>query len=191
MDMVDARGLPCPEPVVMTKKALEKIEAGKLTVLLDNLTSLQNVQRFVKTQGHSFEVKIDGSVFQVEITKKARQDDQAEKMSRTVIVITSDELGSGDPDLGQLLITSFINTLPESENRPAKMLFINRGVLLTTEGSRVLDTLQHLEGEGVEIFSCGTCLNHYGLKEKLKAGQVTNMYDTVESLMSAEKVIRL
>lgn len=106
-------------------------------------------------------------------------------------MITSDQLGTGDEALGQLLITSFINTLPESKNKPSRMLFINRGVMLTTEGSRVLDTLMQLEAEGISIYSCGTCLNHYQLKEKLKVGSVTNMYDTVESLLGAEKVVRI
>ena len=118
---------------------------------------------------------------------------QGQKSSarQAVMLIAGDQLGSGDEALGQLLLAAFINTLPEAKTRPAKMLFINRGVFLTTEGSRVLNTLQQLENEGVEIFSCGTCLNHYQIKDKLKAGKVTNMYDTVESLLTAEKVIRI
>jgi selenium metabolism protein YedF len=107
------------------------------------------------------------------------------------MLIASDQLGVGDEALGQLLIAAFINTLPEAKTRPMKMLFINRGVLLTTEGSRVLDSLQKLESNGVQIFSCGTCLNHYQLKEKLKVGKVTNMYDTVDSLLNADNVIRI
>lgn len=107
----------------------------------------------------------------------------------TVLVVTGDRLGRGDDDLGQLLMAAIINTLTEVNGRPSKMLFINRGVMLTTEGSRVLETLLALEREGVRIFSCGTCLNHYRLKEKLRVGQVTNMYDTVESLLAAGKVI--
>lgn len=89
-------------------------------------------------------------------------------------MIAGDLFGSGDAVLGEALMIAFINILPEAGPRPAKMLFINRGVMLTTEGSRVLDTLQQLEREGVQLFSCGTCLNHYQLKEKLRVGQVTN-----------------
>jgi selenium metabolism protein YedF len=107
------------------------------------------------------------------------------------MLVASDQLGSGDEALGQLLIASFINALPEAKPRPSKIMFINRGVMLTTEGSRVLDTLKQLEKDGVQIFSCGTCLNHYQLKEKLKVGQITNMYDTVNSLLNAEKVVRI
>jgi selenium metabolism protein YedF len=108
-----------------------------------------------------------------------------------ILLVASDQLGTGDEALGQLLITTFINTLAEAGPKPAKMIFINRGVMLTTAGSRVLDTLLQLEKEGVQIFSCGTCLNHYQLKEKLKVGQATNMYDTVHSLLTAEKVVSI
>jgi selenium metabolism protein YedF len=97
-----------------------------------------------------------------------------EASGAVVLMIASDLFGSGDAVLGEALMIAFINTLPEASPRPAKMLFINRGVMLTTEGSRVLDTLQQLEREGVQLFSCGTCLNHYQLKEKLRVGQVTN-----------------
>jgi selenium metabolism protein YedF len=129
-------------------------------------------------------------VFTIEINK-GQQVEERGKTSADVLLIASDQLGVGDEALGQLLITTFINTLAEAKPRPSKMLFINCGVMLTTEGSRVLDTLQQLEKEGVQIFSCGTCLNHYQLKEKLKVGQVTNMYDTVNSLLTAGKVVRI
>jgi selenium metabolism protein YedF len=190
MNKIDARNLPCPEPVVMTKKALESAADGKVIVMLNSSESNENVQRFAKSQGCSVKVSEDGGVFTLEITKVQAQ---AEKclVSSTVMLISSDQLGTGDADLGQLLIASFINTLPEATSKPSKMLFINRGIMLTTEGSRVLDTLQKLENSGVQIFSCGTCLNHYQIKDKLKVGKVTNMYDTVDSLLSADKVIRI
>ena len=187
---VDARNMPCPEPVVRTKKALEGMSEGQLTVLVNTTEACQNVQRFVQSQGCSVKVDEKDGVFTIEVTK-GQQAEEKGKASANVLLIASDQLGVGDEALGQLLIAAFINTLPEAKTRPAKMLFINRGVMLTTEGSRVLDTLQKLDKEGVQIFSCGTCLNHYQLKEKLKVGQVTNMYDTVNSLLTAEKVVRI
>jgi selenium metabolism protein YedF len=190
METIDARNLPCPEPVVMTKKALEKSADGKLTVILNSPESNQNVQRFAKSQGCNVKVMEKDGVFTLEIHKVQIIEEKSPAV-QTVMLIASDQLGTGDEALGQLLITSFINTLPEAKNKPSKMLFINRGVILTTEGSRILDTLLQLEAEGVQIFSCGTCLNHYQLKDKLKVGKVTNMYDTVESLLSAEKVVRI
>jgi selenium metabolism protein YedF len=190
MAVVDARDLNCPEPVIRTKKALEAINEGQVTVLVNNSTSFENVQRLAKSQGCEVTTTENEGVFTLEITKKKATAEKAGS-TQAVMMIGSDQLGSGDESLGQLLIAAFLNTLPEAKTRPSKMLFINRGVFLTTDGSRVLATLQKLENEGVEIFSCGTCLNHYQLKEKLKVGKVTNMYETVESLLTAARVIRI
>jgi selenium metabolism protein YedF len=169
---------------------LEAIKEGQLTVLVNSPEANQNVQRFAQSQGCSVKVSEKDGVFTI-VINKTRKVDKKTKKAADVLLITSDQLGTGDEVLGELLITTFINTLTEAYQKPSKILFINRGVMLTTEGSRVLDTLQQLEKEGVQIFSCGTCLNHYQLKEKLKVGQVTNMYDTVESLLTADKVIRI
>jgi selenium metabolism protein YedF len=190
METLDARDLACPEPVIRTKKALENSKDGILTVIVNSTEANENVQRFAKNQGCSVKAAEKNGVFTLEINKTG----QAPEMCQTkavVMLIASDQLGVGDEALGQLLIAAFINTLPEAKTRPAKMLLINRGVMLTTEGSRVLDSLQKLESEGVQIFSCGTCLNHYQLKEKLKVGKVTNMYDILDALLNADNVIRI
>ncbi len=190
METIDARNLDCPEPVVRTKKALEKSVDGILTVMVNSAEANENVQRFARSQGCNVKATEQNGVFTLEISRVQAAPAKA-PVAATVMLVGSDQLGSGDEALGQLLIAAFINTLPEASVKPAKMLFINRGVMLTTEGSRVLDSLQKLEGEGVQIFSCGTCLNHYQLKDKLKVGKVTNMYDTVDSLLSAGKVVRI
>ena len=191
MTTLDLRDLICPEPVIQTKKALEALSEGQLTVLLNSPESYENVLRFVKSQGcEVITTKTEGE-YTLKINKTKTAAANPVSVNQTVILIASDQLGSGDEALGQLLIAAFINTLPEAKSRPAKMLFINRGVFLTTEGSRVITSLKQLEDTGVAIFSCGTCLNHYQLKEKLQVGKITNMYDTVESLLSAEKVIRI
>jgi selenium metabolism protein YedF len=114
-----------------------------------------------------------------------------EKESTIVVLVTSDVFGTGDRRLGEILMKAFLNTLWDAEKRPEKLLFMNSAVNLTTEGSEVLDTLKLLEKEGVQVFSCGTCLEYYNLKEKLSVGSVTNMYDTVDSLLSADKIIKL
>lgn len=187
---IDARNIPCPEPVVMTKKALEKLSGGSLLVLVNTDEACQNVQRFAQNQGCKVTVTRSGNESTIEITKAETTMNPGIQRA-PIMLIAGDQLGSGDESLGQLLIASLINAIPEAAARPSKMLFINRGVMLTTEGSRVLDTLQQLEKAGVQILSCGTCLNHYQLKEKLKVGQVTNMFDTVNSLLTAENVIRI
>ncbi len=113
------------------------------------------------------------------------------KKSPVSVLITSDRLGTGDERLGGILMKAFLNTLWDTEPRPEKMMFINDGVRLTSESSEVLDALNLLEQTGVEILSCGTCLDYYKLREKLKVGQVTNMKATVGSLLTSEKVITI
>lgn len=197
---VDARGLPCPRPVIEAKRALEKIEAGEITVLVDSPESRENVTRFARSQGCQVHVTEQDGVFRIGIVKaQAAQPEKSESPASearrsgggVVVLVTSDRLGTGDDRLGQILMRAFLNTLWDHQPRPSRLMFINSGVRLAVEGSEVLDTLHLLERDGVRVFSCGTCLDYYGIKDKLKVGAVTNMYDTVASLMAAEKVIRI
>jgi len=187
---VDARGLPCPQPVINTKKALEEIKEGTLTVLVDSAESRENVRRFAQSQGCRVEITERDGAFCLVITKEGTGQTRSEKV-KDVFFITSDQLGTGDKGFGEKLMINFINTLGEAASRPARVIFANSGVRLTTEGSGVLQTLQRLEQEGVEITSCGSCLEFYHLADKLRVGIVTNSYEVVESLISAEKVIKL
>jgi len=119
-------------------------------------------------------------------------EDKLQKVkSADVIHITSDRLGTGDEELGKILMKSFLNTLWNHKPKPNKMIFQNRGVMLTTEGSEVLEALELLDKEGVEILSCGTCLAFYRIKDKLRVGKVTNMPNIVDSLLSAGKVVTI
>jgi len=188
--VVDARGLPCPQPVIKTKKALQEIEQGTITVLVDRPEASENVQRFAHSQGCQVKVTEKDGVFSLDVTKGQPARAETKKTS-DVVFITSDCLGRGDERLGEILMKAFLNTIWDTEPKPGKMVFINSGVRLTTEGSEVLDTLRLLEKDGVQIFSCGTCLEYYKLKDDLRVGQVTNMYETVHSLMAAGKVIKI
>lgn len=188
--VIDAQGLPCPQPVIKTKKALQEINDGTITVLVDRPEARDNVQRFAESQGCQVKVTEKDGVFHLDITKGQLAQAEAKKSS-DVVFITTDRLGTGDERLGEILMKAFLNTLWDNEPKPAKLIFINSGVRLTTEGSDVLDTLKLLEKEGVQIFSCGTCLEYYKLKDDLRVGQVTNMYEIVHSLMDAGKVIKI
>ncbi len=114
-----------------------------------------------------------------------------EKRGETVMLIASDRLGDGPEELGRLLMKSFLNTLVEVSDAPDRMLFVNSGVLLTTEGSEVLEALEKLGNRGVEIASCGVCLDFFHRREKLRAGMVTNMFAIAESVLKAASVIRV
>jgi len=188
---VDARGLACPLPVINTRNAMEEIEEGDITVVIERSEGRQNVQRFAESQGCAVEVEEKDGLYYIHIHKEKTEREAAPAQSGDVIFITTDVLGTGNPELGAILMKAFLNTLWDTSPKPQKILFLNDGVRLTVEGSDVLDTLNLLEKEGVEIFSCGTCLEYYGLTDRLRAGQVTNMYDTVDSLLNAEKVIKI
>jgi selenium metabolism protein YedF len=190
MTELDVRGLPCPRPVVETKKVLDKIKKGSIKVILDSKESCQNVERFARNQGCTVNVSEEKGIFYIEISKGKPPEEQVKKSSM-VVMITSARFGVGEDRLGEILMKSFLNTLWDSEPKPTKVLFVNEGIQLTTEGSEVLDSLKLLDTNGIEIYSCGTCLEYYGLKDKLKVGVVTNMYDIVNSLLSADKIIKI
>jgi selenium metabolism protein YedF len=191
MSEIDARGLPCPQPVIKTKQALEEIESGQITVLVDSPESRENVRRFAQSQGCQVAIREEDGVFYLDITKEVSPRAELKTGGSQVILITSDQLGVGDERLGEILMKAFLNTLWDYEPKPAKLLFINNGVRLTTEGSEVLETLALLEKKGVQIFSCGTCLEYYNLREKLRVGLVSNMYAIVDALLQATKVIKI
>ena len=106
------------------------------------------------------------------------------------MVVASDRMGEGNDELGKVLIKSFIFAVTQLEQLPKTMLFYNGGATLTTEGSNSLEDLKSLEAQGVEILTCGTCLDYYGLKDKLAVGGVTNMYSIVETMAGAGRIIR-
>ncbi len=211
-EIFDNRGLSCPLPVVNTKKAMDEL-AGVQTAefnlisLVDNETAAENVSRFARSNGCQAVVEKKEDGYYVHINKKEKavsspkaKAGEMEKKSlacecdpkgagETVMLITSSTLGQGSEELGKLLMRSFIFTLKESDTPPERLLFFNGGVNLTVEGSPVLGELKELAARGVEIFSCGTCLDYYQLKDKLQVGQITNMYDSVDAMLSSGKCI--
>ncbi len=193
---IDCRGLECPKPVVNTKQALDEIESGIVTVIVDNKTSLENIKRLARKSGHRVSVEDREGNFYINITKKGKAVQATVKQSqstsdRYAIFITTDRLGTGDERLGEILIKAFLNTIWEADKVPDSIVLINNGVKLSTEGSEVLDTLELLGKKGIHIVSCGTCLAYYKLTDKLKVGQVSNMYEIVNILLDAPKILKI
>ena len=219
MITVDAMGDICPIPVVKTKKALGELSGpGEIEVLVDNETAVKNVTKMAKSTGAQAEQEQLGErTYRVLITvgegaavssgqqgsgnapaqAGAVQPDVAAQVPAacpacvsTVVAVGSDRMGEGSEELGHILMKSFIFAVTQLDQLPDKMIFYNGGAKLTVEGSECLEDLKNLEEQGVEIMTCGTCLDYYGLKEKLAVGGVTNMYSIVETLQSAVNVIR-
>ncbi len=107
-----------------------------------------------------------------------------------VLVLASDEMGQGDVVLGRLLMKGFVYAVTQQDKLPETVLLFNGGAKLSCQGSDSLEDLKELEAQGVEILTCGTCLNHYGIAEKLLVGNVTNMYEIVEKMTGAKKIVR-
>ena len=214
MITVNAMGDICPIPVVKTKKALGELNGpGEIEVLVDNETAVKNVTKMARSSGaEAGSEQLGDKQYRVLITVG---EDAAEKLKSakspavqpqgqtqqeaaagcrtcvgTVVAVGSDRMGEGSEELGHILIKSFIFALTQLDDLPDKILFYNGGAKLTVEGSGSLEDLKTLEEQGVEIMTCGTCLDYYGIKDKLAIGGVTNMYSIVETLQSAMSVIR-
>lgn len=196
MDLtVDALGDKCPVPVVKAKKALATMDSGTLEVLVDNETSVTNLTSFAKAQNCAVShEQLGEEKFSVRIVKDensvAVDAGGSAGVGPSVVVVPSSVMGHGDDELGEVLIKAFVFALTQQDDLPDAVLFYNGGVKLTCEGSAVLDDLRKLADAGVEILSCGTCLKHYGIEEKLAVGEATNMYAIVEKQLKAGIVVR-
>lgn len=192
MNIIDCKGLKCPQPVINTKKYFDSIENGEAEVVVDNEVAKNNISKFCKSNGFKFDVEEKEGLYHIKITK---ENDNCEVMdfekNSLVILIGADKLGSGDDTLGATLMKSYLYALSESDKLPTDLLFINSGVKLVAEGSEVLDSLNKLKERGVNIASCGICLDFYNLKEKLAVGEITNMYTIIEKMNTADNTIKL
>lgn len=199
---VDARGEQCPIPVVKTKKVLDSIQGNaEILVLVDNETAVQNLTRMGRNAGASV-VSEKKSEKEFHVTLKVKDGQgkagsDAEEVSCIpdvkgdfVVAVDTATMGRGNDELGKVLMKGFIFAVTQLETLPNTMLFYNGGATLTTEGSDSLEDLKSLEAQGVVIKTCGTCLNYYNLTDKLQVGEVTNMYDIVETLAKAGKVVK-
>jgi selenium metabolism protein YedF len=200
-ETVDARGLPCPQPVILTRKAMAG--AAQVVTLVDNETSVTNVSRMAHKAGWQVEVLEKDDGFRLEMSQEEGAAGAPEPAAEPavgraevlagplVLVISADGMGRGNVELGQILVRGFFHTLGEVEPLPQTIIFFNTGVKLACQGSPVLEDLQALEATGIEILVCGTCLNYFELTDELAAGQVSNMYDIAETMLGAGKVVTL
>jgi selenium metabolism protein YedF len=204
--VVDARGLACPQPVMLTSKAIAAAE--QVTTIVDNPAAVENVTRLARSKGLSVEVseKPDGTYLilrraggpvEVEATPlnpplaRGEQKRGRPALGATVVLVPSDCLGRGPVELGERLMAAFFDTLLGLDPKPARIILINAGVKLAVEGSPTLDELRALADHGTEILACGTCLSYFDLTDKLAVGRVSNMYEIVAMLVEAERILQL
>ena len=192
---VDALGDACPLPVVKAKKAISELQgAGQVEVLVDN-----DLTKMAQQKGYQYSAeKLEERKYRVLFTLGEAADAPAEQApvcapdarTDTVVAISAAVMGDGSEELGKTLLKAFVFALTQQDKLPKTILFYNGGAALTCEGSAMLEDLKSLEAQGVEILTCGTCLNFYGLTEKLAVGSVTNMYTIAEKLTQAGNVVK-
>lgn len=210
--LLNCEGLPCPQPVIRLKKLLDSSSPQKISIIVDNEPALENVSRFLTSNGYGLSSSREGAIWRVHAHKDETAGNcelmteeelrahtqnakatvsQAPEESKTLVMIISPVFGSGDDILGTKLMKNFISTLPEMGTELWRIVLLNGGVALTVADSPVLKDLQALEKSGVSILVCGTCLDYFSLLEQKQVGQTTNMLDVVTSMQLADKVIRI
>ena len=198
---LDERGKQCPLPVIEAKKALEASAPGeKVEVVVDNEIAVQNLKKMAVQMGYGVEASKEEEktwkvVLHVNGQEKSAEEIPADQClvpakKKTVVAVTADHMGDGNEELGKVLIKGFLFAQTQLETLPDTILFYNGGAKLTCEGSDSIEDLKKLEEAGVQILTCGTCLNYYGLTEKLKVGGVTNMYVIAQTMAEADLVVR-
>lgn len=201
--VIDARGDACPIPVVKTLKALGALEgAGTVETIVDNGIAVENLTRMGENKGCAVttdqtadkewhvSVVADKAVEVAEDEPDSLACDVEAGPRRVVVQVAADSMGIGDEELGKKLLKGFIYSLTQLDHLPTTMLFYNSGAHVTCEGSASLDDLRNLADAGVEILTCGTCLEHYDIADKLAVGEVTNMYVIAQKLTGASVVVR-
>ena len=195
--LVDAKGKPCPTPVIMAKKAMAEGH-DTFTVLVDNPTAVENLKRLADNQGFAVSVREEGGTYALDFAKGEGCSACEEAINAPLpaggdwaVFVGRDIIGDGDRELGTNLMRMFFYTLAQEEDKPGAVLFMNAGVKLPTLDEQVAHHLKVLSDAGTEILVCGTCLNFYGLTDQLKVGTVSNMYDIVTRMQKAAKVISL
>lgn len=209
MIKVNAMGDTCPIPVVKTKNAIKELNgAGEVMTLVDNEIAVQNLTKMANQKGYGVKSQKLGegqyevimTISENAVTAGEKTNEQSEKSQticypdarkkNTVVVLSAFTMGSGDDELGAILMKGFIYALSQQEELPSTILMYNSGVKISCEESPSIDDLKSLEAQGVEILTCGTCLNHYGLTDKLKVGEVTNMYVIAEKMTQADLIVK-
>ena len=194
MKTIDCRGQQCPQPVIQTRKLMLAEPGSVLEVLVNDQVCQDNVSRLATTMGYSIKVEKSGAAIRLELSpgeKPEKSPATAAASGPRIVFIGSDQMGSGDPELGQILMKNFIFTLTEADNVPDAIYLVNSGVRLTIKGSEVLEPLEELADSGVDIASCGLCLEFFDAKDSLAVGRVSNMLELVNALEEAGNIIRL
>jgi selenium metabolism protein YedF len=192
--VIDARDQGCPKPVMMAEEALSRITEGIVEVVVDNEASADNLATFARGQSFFFETVREGKDWRVKIVKgyvcaptiAAEELSNAEK--DILLIVGTDSMGK-EEELGKVLMKAYFETMKTYRQVPHTIFFLNAGVKLTTADAEIRPILKEIEAMGVEIYSCGTCLKHYGLENELKVGHRGTTNHIVEGMKDFDKTV--
>lgn len=206
MIIIECSGMLCPRPLIEAKKAYNQASIGEqLQFVVDNETAATNITTYFSGNGLASTTTREGNKYKITVNKvETNQNTIAssnpadyctpvlnlDKTSQMVMAVSSNKMGEGDSDLGAILIKGFFTALSESESLPSEVIFYNSGVLLLPQESGIMTSLEKLHSKGVKITACGTCIDFYGIKERLTIGTISNMFSILASLSAASKVIK-
>ncbi len=189
---IDARGIACPQPVLMMKDALDKIEEGVITIVVDNKGSSSNIKNFCESNGHTVTVNEKDGYFYIDAAKGYDCAIAEEKAESNIVVFISGEcIGSEEPELGKMLMKGFIGNIKNLDQRPKTVIFVNNSVRMLTTNVETVELVKELADMGIEILACGACLEYFQLVDYLKVGTVSDSYTVSNKLFNADKVVRL
>ena len=187
----DLRNMDCPLPVIETKKLSDSIEEGEMVITVNSETARENLKRFAASNNLEIDILDHSPEYIITLIKKSGLAGKKDKEGKGYVVLfASDKMGHGDDELGSILVKGYVYSLTELDYKPETIIFYNSAAKLTCEGSPVIEDLLTLSEMGIRILTCGTCLKHFGIEDKLRVGEVSNMYTIAETLAMADKVVK-
>jgi len=200
---INVLGKPCPVPVIEAKKALAEQNDGVVIIKVDNIVAVENLRKMANGYGYSFlysevsknsydvTISTDGKRPLSNETNESNGTKKPEELYGLTVVISRNTMGAGAEELGKILLKGFIYSLTELTTPPKHVIFLNSGAYLTSADANTVDDLNTLEQKGTEILTCGTCVNYYGLQDKLAVGTITDMYGITERMAAALNIINI
>lgn len=197
MVKIDARGLACPRPVMLTKEVVDN-GADQIETLVDNTVAVSNVERFLRKNGFATSCTEGNGTYMISARKdRVKSSEFPERQALSpdfedvAVLVCQETLGGRDEALGEVLIKGFLSTLADRDTPPRVVALMNEGVKLTLADHSACDSLKKLEERGVTVLVCGTCTNHFGITEEVLVGTISNMFEITEALFEVERTVTL
>lgn len=187
MYTIDARGLECPKPVLLTKEAVERGEDA-LSVAVDNTAAVGNVTRFLEGAGFSVTKHDEAGAFRLEAHRTETAAAASQSSDSYAFLITSDKIGDASDGLGELLMKGWLGTIKQRSPLPIAIALMNEGVKLALAGPTA-DTLKEMHDAGVKVLVCGTCAKHFGIENSIAVGVISNMFEITDTVYGTSKPI--